>query len=671
MAIKEGDHLLDDGDTTLSSSELDDVLSSAEFQDMDAQDSSLEQYGVWVKVKPEDLEAQEEGADAFGLSDLDTGVDTALTAEEEELLGELEDEPMEAGEFEGLEADLEALGRTEEPGGEDVELSMDDLDVDLQDLDLEDTGGEESGGESFAESMEDLAGDQEIDLPLSEDAVVEEHFAGMTSMGVGATAAAASTASADILEQIEADLKQIKSEIQTLKRELTSMGRVGATGQVEVQPMPEGPPGFFNQDEDETIALTGDELDNILNTADITEETAEPVVEEPEDELPALEEGAEVLDLEAEPSPGDEDQILELGSLDLDEEEPAGAPAEIDIPMGGEQEPQLAQEVEPLLEEAGEAEEPLDLDLEELTAEEEEVSLEETPLEETPLGETPLEEVEEPEELILEDLGEAPGDEEEILLEAVEEEPEGEGLTLEADTAEGGAEMEELELEELEIPAEGEGTELGESLEEFDLGEEDLEAVDLEELGPAEAGEELSALSSLSETEAQAPEPGGEEEEILELEPLAEVGEEAPEEELSAEESPLEEFPLEELSLEESSLEELSLEESSLEESSPEEPDLEESDLEELGADEQETLEPLELPGEGEEPGDLSSGRQSVEPSGTVGSMSPELKKDVTSVLSYLDQLLEALPEDKIREFAHSEYFETYKRLFDELGLGA
>ena len=53
------------------------------------------------------------------------------------------------------------------------------------------------------------------------------------------------------------------------------------------------------------------------------------------------------------------------------------------------------------------------------------------------------------------------------------------------------------------------------------------------------------------------------------------------------------------------------------------------------------------------------------------GTMSPELKRDVTSVLSYLDQLLEALPEEKIREFAQSEYFETYKRLFDELGLGA
>jgi hypothetical protein len=37
--------------------------------------------------------------------------------------------------------------------------------------------------------------------------------------------------------------------------------------------------------------------------------------------------------------------------------------------------------------------------------------------------------------------------------------------------------------------------------------------------------------------------------------------------------------------------------------------------------------------------------------------------------LVYLDQLLEALPEEKINEFAKSEYFETYKKLFEEFGL--
>jgi hypothetical protein len=45
------------------------------------------------------------------------------------------------------------------------------------------------------------------------------------------------------------------------------------------------------------------------------------------------------------------------------------------------------------------------------------------------------------------------------------------------------------------------------------------------------------------------------------------------------------------------------------------------------------------------------------------------LKNELKTVLSYMDQLLESLPEEKIEEFAKSEYFETYKKLFEELGL--
>lgn len=52
-----------------------------------------------------------------------------------------------------------------------------------------------------------------------------------------------------------------------------------------------------------------------------------------------------------------------------------------------------------------------------------------------------------------------------------------------------------------------------------------------------------------------------------------------------------------------------------------------------------------------------------------TSSIPGNLKKEIKSVLSYMDQLLENLPEDKIAEFAQSEQFETYKKLFKELGL--
>ncbi|MDR1443866.1 MAG: hypothetical protein LBI94_03195, partial [Treponema sp.] len=52
-------------------------------------------------------------------------------------------------------------------------------------------------------------------------------------------------------------------------------------------------------------------------------------------------------------------------------------------------------------------------------------------------------------------------------------------------------------------------------------------------------------------------------------------------------------------------------------------------------------------------------------PAGLPGGFRKELKQ----VLSYMDQLLESLPEEKIEEFAQSEYFDAYKKLFKELGL--
>ena len=53
----------------------------------------------------------------------------------------------------------------------------------------------------------------------------------------------------------------------------------------------------------------------------------------------------------------------------------------------------------------------------------------------------------------------------------------------------------------------------------------------------------------------------------------------------------------------------------------------------------------------------------------TKTEINSDLKSDIKSVLLYMDQLLENLPEEKIMEFAHSDEFATYKKLFNELGL--
>jgi len=49
--------------------------------------------------------------------------------------------------------------------------------------------------------------------------------------------------------------------------------------------------------------------------------------------------------------------------------------------------------------------------------------------------------------------------------------------------------------------------------------------------------------------------------------------------------------------------------------------------------------------------------------------ISPELKSELKNVLTYMDHLLESLPEEKIEEFAQSEHFDAYKKIFKELGL--
>ncbi len=50
-------------------------------------------------------------------------------------------------------------------------------------------------------------------------------------------------------------------------------------------------------------------------------------------------------------------------------------------------------------------------------------------------------------------------------------------------------------------------------------------------------------------------------------------------------------------------------------------------------------------------------------------SLSPETKEELKTVLKYLDNLLEELPEDKIKEFAKSEYYDLYVKILDKLGI--
>jgi hypothetical protein len=66
----------------------------------------------------------------------------------------------------------------------------------------------------------------------------------------------------------------------------------------------------------------------------------------------------------------------------------------------------------------------------------------------------------------------------------------------------------------------------------------------------------------------------------------------------------------------------------------------------------------------------MMTAAQGFQAGGKEGFIIPsELKSELRNILSYMDQLLESLPEEKIEEFAKSEYFDSYKKLFKDLGL--
>jgi pilus assembly protein FimV len=536
-------------DIALSTSELDDVLGSAEIRSESGNDeeAGLEKYGIWIKIEPETLAG--EVAAEEGLAG------ARLTAEEEQLLGELESDSQaptlaeqtagETPDFEGLEKDLQELDSS---GGEELDEEVPDLDLEME---------------------PEQARESEIEVPLSESVPELDSLEEAPEAQVRGAGPISSDA---ILKKIEQDLKQIRLEIQNLKRELA--GRGGEAG----TPHAEAAAGFFSEEEDDSIALTGDELDNILNTAEITEEQARS--SGPEEDLqaaglpealeeleePSLAGAAEAVEELEEPSlagPAEALEELEEPSLagpaealeELEEPSLPGVEEDLELLEPGS----LSAEPEPVQIELEQKPAPVDLDLGGLT--------EELPA----TGDLELEELEEEgtPELVLEEAAEAPLPQPAQL--GLEEAPPEEALSLDELSEAPAAEPAELE------PA---------------------AAAEAPAAEPLELVEELPDLSLADE---QAP--AGEEAEPMELELAEEAGEAQP--------------------------------------------------LAEL---------PAELPAE---PG-------IAPPAGQPEEHLPEdLREDVKSVLSYLDQLLEALPEDKIRQFAQSEYLGVYKRLFEELGLGA
>ena len=669
---------------------------------------NIEQYGVWVKAGPWEID---EGA-GFELTNIDDSNDGELpiTEEEERILGKLETSPYASSSI------STAVPETHEPKGGDIEV----------------------------ESPDKLHS-------------IEEK-----------------------LDALKDEISHLKDEISELRLPLTT--RSGSSKESG---------GFFDNEEDETIALTDDELVNILDSADMTGEvvdkeaqivedgkadTALPesdstteldkhgdvAIEAPEVEQEAVErpdsddesivslddiedlpdededlseedEGSEefeeITDIETLETDTTEDATIE-DSIGLQIEEVETEPDSSDVIVTDEVENDVfdeGEEVEIWLDEEkrdladerdthefdmevispnefgletqmdGSTESASDLtdttqDIEELPDTEnlekastkmdiapaiEVKATEQTVDSDTP-GESEISEklmglsdvdvddmmsdesgIESADKIELGIYEDEEKEHDDVEIESMPESPEETG---ELDVAE----IEEETLDDVETPMPESPEEMGE----LDIAEIEEETPDDVETPMPESPEEMGELDVAEieeETPADVETPMPESpEEAGELD-VAEIKEETPVDvETPMPESPEETGELDVAEIEEETPVDAGIDSGSVgssEDAYNELPGTEEVDLD--------SLEALASDTKTEEPEELET-VPSIEGTGEKAELpgiSSELKDEIKEVLKYMDQLLDSLPDEKVAEFERSEHFDAYKKIFEELGI--
>jgi hypothetical protein len=616
----------------------------------------LDEYGVWVKSEPQDLvDDDKDAVEGFSLDSLDDlpdfpadidassgSADLDFSIPEDDLNPEDESE---SGVFSFESGDLSAgeagdFSLRDEGSVSELSLNNDDDDFSLSDTADEDilsvdavlsgdnakNNNAESSvpeGEDFDEiSLEDLLGD--VTDQLSGEDVQEE--AGSPAKDRTKDSSDKST---QLLMKIAEELSSIRAELNALKQEFSAArGTEGGESH-----------GFFDTDADadDKIALTGDELDNILSTAKFTEESgvnaaAEDLASDFSDE----EAPAAPLDVSPQVESADE---LSLDDLDI-LEEPA---EEVEFSPGLEEAPIEVGELSETgqLDELGtEGAEDLELSLVDLSDDSITADFSVENAESDILGD--------------DDRGAAefsPADSEIILEESPEkdetEDAKEPDVSLDTSFWDEEISLENFGEEALDLSgAVIDEPNLGAEIKENPLLEPALDDIAVFEEGLDESGGDLSPEA---EVPLEFPEgPAVETLEESELPPLEETGDETEiffETEKAAEISPAgggldqiipEGFVVEGLD------------------------DEGEADFGALGG----PGEMAELPKKG---GARGTGIDGLDE--TVSALPGNFKVELKQVLSYMDQLLESLPDEKIEEFAKSEYFDVYKKLFKELGL--
>lgn len=417
----------------------------------------------------------------------------------------------------------------------------------------------------------------------------------------------------ELLMKIAHEISDLKAELNNLKATMTAQSKTVAESSVKDTGNPQTEKnadtessGFFSDDDtDETIALTGDELNNILITADFTEErNSEDGERAPAEETQAAEEENENYEVPPVLTKDIDPDMEETPPADHSFEDSIAEPEPVE--SDGDYKPEA--EGEKLL-----ASDPV-------------FNVEAAPITSLPEDLSYLDESSEVPDEGGELIDNDSSDQETAELEEIEE----------AEPADEESDFEDINIESFDIPS-----------------EQEIEVPNIEPI--AEEPKAAAVIEAEPETEeVRFPAEVTEERTIHELQndedfpnPFADA-------------STASEAEIKEEIIEEPFVADAPVIESAAEETGHEAP------IEELDAVPE--LEPEEE-GNSKEPKQETLLQAATKKREATISIPLELKNEIKSVLSYMDQLLEALPEKKIEEFAKSEYFETYKHLFEELGI--
>ncbi|GHV92121.1 hypothetical protein AGMMS50268_26240 [Spirochaetia bacterium] len=298
----------------------------------------LDEYGVWVKSEPQVLSAASAGpgektrdSSDLSLPDLDTIVEEKdfpaedFSIEEDFSAGEsgadsfsIEEDPLDIPADESLDIlaedsfDILAENPFDIPAEDSPDIPAEgsaEPEKGFSEISLEDWGSSETPPEPLG--VEKTAAEINRELEAREQIEEAAPFAAATDRDTP-------DLSTQLLMKIADELASIRNELSTLKSELSTIRPGDSYGAEHGEPQGHG---FFDEEDDEKTALTGDELDNILNTADFTEEAGADATEDTSNEI--------TLDL----SDHTEPEPLDLGT-DIVED----IPGDLSLDLGGDTE---------------------------------------------------------------------------------------------------------------------------------------------------------------------------------------------------------------------------------------------------------------------------------------------------------------------------------------------